>query len=297
MKANEYKSCSLCARGCRVDRSISRGFCGMGDMPAVARAALHMWEEPIISGTRGSGTVFFSGCSLACEFCQNREISLGKAGTPVSVERLAEIMLSLKAEGAHNINLVTPTHFIPSVRRAIILAKERGLDIPIVYNTGSYDTPEALRTLAGLVDIYLPDLKYYTSRAAALSAAPDYPSVARKAIAEMVRQTGTPVVDGSGIMRRGTVVRILLLPGHVAEAKLSLSYLYKTYGDKIYISLMSQYTPMPKMSSPLDRRVTRAEYRELCDYAAALGVKNCFTQDISSSAKAYIPAFDGTGVD
>ena len=296
MSTNEYKSCTLCARRCGVDRNRSRGYCGMGDTPTLARAALHMWEEPIISGTRGSGTVFFSGCSLACEFCQNREISRGGCGTPVSVERLVEIMLSLKEAGAHNINLVTPTHFIPSIREAIILAREGGLDIPIVYNTGSYDTVEALRTLRGLVDIYLPDLKYYTSRTAALSHAPDYPTVARLAIEEMVSQTGEPVFDSEGVMQRGTVVRILLLPGHTAEAKLSLGYLYKTYGDKIFVSLMSQYTPTENMESPLDRRVTRAEYRELLDYAATLGIKNCFTQELSSATEAFIPDFDGTGV-
>ena len=296
MKANEYKACRLCARNCGVDRSSSRGFCGMGDFPVISRAALHFWEEPIISGTRGSGAVFFSGCSLACTFCQNREISRGECGLPVSVEGLAKIMLDLKEEGAHNINLVTPTHFVPSIREAIILAKDAGLDIPIVYNTGSYDARDTLRSLAGLVDIYLPDLKYFSSRAARLSKSPDYPAVAREAIAEMVEQTGEPKLNEEGLMKRGTVVRILLLPGHVAEAKLSLSYLYKTYGDRIFISLMSQYTPMPGMPAPLDRRVTRAEYRELCDYAESLGVERCFVQDISSATEAFIPDFDGTGV-
>lgn len=296
MKRNEYKSCGLCQRGCGVDRSVSVGFCGMGDVPKIARAALHFWEEPIISGRSGSGAIFFSGCSLSCEFCQNKDISRGRNGIEVSVERLSEIMLELRNKGAHNINLVTPTHFIPSVRDAIVLAKRGGLDIPIVYNTGSYDTVESLKTLSGLVDIYLPDLKYYTSRAAKLSKAPDYPSVARAAIDEMVRQTGAPVIDGEGILRRGTVVRILLLPAHVAEAKLSLGYLYKTYGDKIYVSLMSQYTPSEGMAPPLDRRVTRAEYRELIAYADSLGIKNCFTQDIDSAKEEYIPAFDGTGV-
>lgn len=296
MKRNEYKSCTLCSRRCGVDRSIARGFCGMGDKPTVARAALHMWEEPIISGTRGSGTIFFSGCSLSCEFCQNREISQGRTGTPVSEERLSEIMLELRDKGAHNINFVTPTHFLPSIREAIILAKNKGLDIPIVYNTGSYDTREALKTLEGLVDIYLPDLKYYTPRTAALSHAPDYPRVAREAIDEMVRQAGEPLFDSEGIMRRGTVVRILLLPGHTAEAKLSLGYLYKTYGDKIYVSLMSQYTPRADLPHPLDRRVTRDEYRELLDYADSRGVKNCFIQDCDSASEEYIPDFDGTGV-
>lgn len=296
MKANEYLNCTLCARACGVDRRTSRGFCGMGCVPTVARAALHAWEEPPISGTRGSGAIFFSGCSLSCVFCQNREISRGRFGIPVSADRLCEVMLELSLRGAHNINFVTPTHFIPSVREAIISARARGLDIPIVYNTGSYDSVSALRTLDGLVDIYLPDLKYYTARSARLSSAHDYPEVARAAIGEMVRQTGPAVFDSEGIMMRGTLVRILLLPGHVAEAKLSLKYIHDTYRDDVFISLMSQYTPMPGMKSPLDRAVTREEYRQLVDYAERLGVKNCFIQELTSSGECFIPDFDGTGI-
>jgi putative pyruvate formate lyase activating enzyme len=256
-----------------------------------------MWEEPPISGTRGSGTVFFSGCSLGCVFCQNRDISRGVSGIRITTERLSEIMLELEDAGAHNINFVTPTHYVPTIREAIISARRQGLAIPIVYTTGSYDTPETLRSLDGLVDIYLPDFKYYRPETARLySHAADYPAVARAAIAEMVRQTGRAELDADGLMTRGTVVRILLLPGHVAEAKLILHYLYATYGDSIYLSLMNQYTPMNGMKSPLDRRVTREEYDQLTDYALRLGVTNCFIQDGGTAEESFIPPFDNAGV-
>lgn len=297
MSDKSYENCHLCARNCGVDRRYTRGFCKMSDSPTVARAALHFWEEPPISGTRGSGTVFFSGCSLSCIYCQNNAISRGESGRVISVDRLAEIMISLERDGAHNINLVTPTHFIPSIREAIVTARKRGLTLPIVYNTGSYDSVDALRTLDGLVDVYLPDLKYFRpDTAAALSLAGDYPTVARSAIAEMVRQTGPAVIDSDGIMLRGTIVRILLLPGHVAEAKLSLKYLYDTYGDSIYISLMNQYTPMPGMHQPLDRAVTREEYRQLTDYASRLGITGAFVQEAGTAAESFIPPFDYTGI-
>ena len=293
MKKISYENCHLCARNCGVDRTESVGFCGMPSDVYVSRAALHMWEEPIISGTRGSGTIFFSGCSLKCVFCQNRKISRGRVGETVSVSRLSQMMLDLEKEGAHNINLVTPTHYIPSVREAILLAKNRGLTIPIVYNTSSFDTPEALAQLEQLVDIYLPDFKYFTSKSAAeLSAAPAYPEAARLAIAEMFRQVGAPIFTDDGMLKRGVVVRILLLPGHVAEAKLILKYLYDTYGDKIYVSLMSQYTPMDDMPRPLDRRVTHEEYGQLIDYACRLGVKNAFVQEGSAASESFIPDFN-----
>ena len=264
---------------------------------SVARAALHFWEEPPISGSRGSGTIFFSGCSLSCVFCQNREISRGRAGKMVTSEQLANIMLDLQSQDAHNINLVTPTHFIPSIKEALILAKARGLTVPIVYNTGSYDTPKALRMLDGLIDIYLPDLKYYTSRTAdALSNAEDYPDVAREAIAEMYRQVGEPIFDADGIMKRGVIVRILLLPGRVAEAKLSLKYLLDTYGDGIYISLMNQYTPMEGMTPPLDRPVTHEEYAQLTDYAERIGLKKGFTQEFGTASESFIPPFDSNSI-
>lgn len=295
--ALSYENCALCEHRCGVNRHLGeRGFCQMTDEITVARAALHKWEEPIISGSRGSGAIFFSGCSLGCSFCQNREISRGQSGRVISTGRLAEIMLDLKDLGAHNINLVTPTHFAPAVKEAIIIAKGSGLDIPIVYNTSSYDTPEALRALDGLVDVYLPDFKYYTPKTAKkLSFAENYPDAAKQAVAEMVRQKPKPEIK-EGIMTSGVIARILLLPGHVAEAKLVLKYLYGTYGDSIYVSLMNQYTPMPDMQKPLDRRVTHAEYEDLVAYAEKLGLKNGFTQDFGTATKAFIPEFDNTGV-
>ena len=269
----------------------------MSDELYISRAALHHWEEPPISGNNGSGTIFFSGCSLSCVFCQNVDISRGRSGKQVTVDRLAEIMLELQGKKAHNINLVTPTHYIPSIAEAIVKARGDGLTLPIVYNTGSYDSVEALRSLDGLVDIYLPDLKYYrASTAGEYSLAPDYPEVARAAIAEMYRQVGSPVFDGDGIMRRGVIVRLLLLPGHVAEAKLNLKYLTDTYGDNIYVSLMNQYTPMENMKAPLNRKVTRDEYFDLLDYAHRIGLKNGFTQDFGTASESFIPPFDNTGV-
>ncbi len=297
MPQNAYQNCTLCARNCAVDRNITTGFCKMPSDLHLARAALHHWEEPVISGTRGSGTIFFSGCSLCCVFCQNNEISRGISGRDVSIDRLAEIMLELQTQGAHNVNLVTPTHYVPSIREAIIIAKKKGLDLPIVYNTGSYDSIETLRMLDGLVDIYLPDLKYFRATTAKkFSFAENYPDVARAAIAEMVGQIGKPEINAEGIMTRGVIVRLLLLPGHVAEAKLSLKYLLDTYGDSIYVSLMNQYTPMPNMSPPLNRRVTRAEYADLVDYAERLGIENGFTQDFGTAEESFIPPFDNTGI-
>ncbi len=253
-----------------------------------------MWEEPIISGENGSGTVFFSGCSLGCTYCQNRAISRGNAGREVTEGELAEVMLALQAAGAHNINLVTPTHYVPGIVYAADLAKGAGLKIPIVYNTGSYDTVDTVKMLDGIVDIYLPDLKYYrNSTALELSGAENYPRAARDAIAEMVRQRPEPVIE-DGLMKSGVIVRILLLPGHLAEAKLNLKYLYNTYGDSIYISLMNQYTPMPNMPKPLNRKVTNREYDELTEYALKLGIKNAFIQEGGTQSESFIPDFDNT---
>lgn len=264
--------------------------------PVVARASLHMWEEPPISGERGSGTIFFSGCSLGCIYCQNRKISDGW-GKAVSEERLSEIMLELKRAGAHNINLVTPTHFVPSIRRAVALAKSKGLDIPIVYNTASYETTKTVRSLRGVVDIFLADFKYAREDSAQkYSSAKDYPSVAKAAIEEMVSLVGEPEFDTGGMMRSGVIVRLLLLPSHLIEAKLALRYIYKTYGDKVYVSLMNQYTPMSGVTSPLDRRVSEEEYRSLISYAAELGVNNAFIQEGGAASESFIPAFDLRGV-
>ncbi len=294
---NEYRECKLCAHNCGVNREIEYGKCRMPDKLKISRAALHMWEEPIISGNAGSGTIFFSGCSLGCVYCQNREISRGLCGAEVSIERLSDIMLSLQSQGAHNINLVTPTHYVPSIKKALIKAKADGLSLPIVYNTASFDNSDTLKSLEGLVDIYIPDLKYHKEKTAKeLSFAEVYPSAARAAISEMVRQRQKPVIE-DGIMSEGVVARILLLPAHVAEAKLSLKYLLDTYGDSIYISLMCQYTPMSGMKAPLNRRVTHAEYEDLLAYADKIGLKNGFVQELSSAKESYIPSFDYTGVE
>ena len=297
MQLFEYSECRLCARSCGVDRNAGKlGVCRVGADPVVARAALHAWEEPPISGTHGSGTVFFAGCSLGCIYCQNSTISRAAYGKTVTIDRLCEIMLELEGQGAHNINFVTPTHYAPSIIAATRAARVKGLSVPIVYNTSSYDTPETIRSLDGVVDIYLADYKYTLPRtAAAYSHAVDYPDVARAAIAEMVKQKGGAVIR-DGIMQSGVIVRVLLLPGHVAEAKLCVKYLYETYGDSIYISLMSQYTPMPGMPSPLDRPVTSAEYDELVDYAVKKGLTNAFIQDGTSAKESFIPPFDNTGV-
>lgn len=279
-------------RRCGVDRNNnSVGFCTCSAEMTVSRCDLHMWEEPIISGECGSGTIFFSGCSLGCIYCQNSKISRKQVGESVSSEELAGMMLTLQSRGAHNINFVTPTHFAPGIADSILIARKNGLKIPTVYNTGSYDAPETVQLLDGLIDVYLPDLKYYLSRTAKkLSDAADYPDSARNLIELMVKQRGAPVIK-DGLMKSGVLVRILLLPQHIAEAKLSLKYLYSTFGDDIYISIMSQYTPMNDSPPPLDRRVSISEYEEICDYAIALGIKNAFLQERDSAKDAYIPDF------
>ena len=292
MPKNEYSECKLCARTCGVDRNEAVGYCNMSADTYVSYYSLHRWEEPPISGERGSGTIFFDGCSLGCIFCQNAKISRGRNGVSLDDTQLASIMLELQSAGAHNINFVTPTHFSPAIASGIKAARASGLCIPTVYNTGSYDSVDALKRLDGLIDIYMPDLKYYKADTAKkYSNAPDYPVVARAAISEMFRQVGPAELDGNGLMKKGLIIRILLLPGHVAEAKLSLKYVYNTYGDKVYVSLMNQYTPMPDMKPPLNRKVTRDEYRSLVDYAERLGVINAFIQEWGTAEESFIPPF------
>lgn len=294
------KECHLCPRNCGVDRLAGqKGFCGVDAGIMVARAALHMWEEPCISGKEGSGAVFFSGCSLGCAFCQNRTISKGQSGKVITVEHLAELFLDLQAQKANNINLVTAGHFLPQVREALILAKEQGLTIPVVYNSSGYEKAEMLWYLEGLVDIYLPDLKYLEADLAGkYSHAKDYPEVAMKALEEMVRQVRTPEFDERGMMKKGVIVRHLLLPGHVRNSKKVLEYLYGTYGDQIYISLMNQYTPMPAMKDDpqLSRKVTDREYDRLLDHAISFGVTNCFIQEGETAKESFIPEFNGEGI-
>ena len=292
--------CTLCPRECGVNRMKGeRGYCGMGAEPVVARASLHMWEEPCISGREGSGTVFFSGCSLGCIFCQNIDIARGEAGIPITVERLSEIFLEQQARGANNINLVTACHFVPQTVLALRRAKAEGLRIPVVYNSSGYEKRETLRLLDGLVDIYLPDFKYMDGQLAKkYSKAEDYPSVAREALREMIRQVPEVQFDERGMMTRGVIVRLLLLPGHVKDAKRIVEYLLNTWGNRIYISLMNQYTPLPAVAEDplLCRRVTPREYERLLDYALFLGLENGFMQDGQVAKESFIPAFDGEGV-
>ena len=267
----------------------------------MARAALHFWEEPCISGENGSGAVFFSGCALHCVFCQNENIANGTAGKAISTERLGEIFLELQEKGANNINLVTPGQFVPQIIRAVELARNQNLKIPIVYNTGSYENVDTIRSLEGIVDIYLPDFKYWNNALSAkYSHAPDYPSVAKRAIGEMVRQTGAAVFeDGEdSLMKRGTIVRHLILPGCTKDSKAVLRYLHETYGDHIYISIMHQFTPLPNVEKypELNRRITKREYNDVVDFALAIGIENGFIQEGETAKESFIPEFDNEGV-
>lgn len=298
---NFLKDCTLCPRRCHADRlSGQTGYCGQTAEITAARAALHFWEEPCLSGDRGSGAVFFSGCNLRCVFCQNHDIAIGRAGQSVSVSRLTEIFLELQTKGAHNINLVSPTHFIPQIALALDAARQQGLLLPVVYNTGSYEEPDALRLLEGLVDIYLPDLKYFSPELSKrFSQAPDYFEKAAAALAEMYRQVGPPLfTDENGLLQRGMIVRHLVLPGQTRDSKKILRYLYETYGDNIYISIMNQYTPLPQVAHipELNRRVTTEEYDRVLHFARRLGISNGFRQEGSAAAESFIPAFDGEGL-
>jgi len=297
---NKYENCLLCPRKCGINRSTGQtGVCGVSSEIKVARAALHYWEEPCISGKRGSGAVFFSGCSLHCVFCQNREISDGKEGKVISKERLSDIFMELADKGANNINLVTPGQYIPDIVWAVNDAKSRGMKLPIIYNTSGYENVTELKLLEGIVDVYLPDFKYMDSTLSArYSRAKDYPSVAKQALSEMVRQQPDVVIDdATGLIQKGVIVRQLLLPGHVNDAKAVLKYLYDTYHDHIYISMMSQFTPIALKDYPeINRTVTRREYERLVDYALEIGITNAFIQEGDVAKDSFIPAFDCEGV-
>lgn len=297
---NKYENCLLCPRKCGINRRTGQtGVCGVSSEIKVARAALHYWEEPCISGKRGSGAVFFSGCSLHCVFCQNREISDGKAGKVISKERLSDIFMELADKGANNINLVTPGQYIPDIVWAVNDAKSRGMKLPIIYNTSGYENVTELKLLEGIVDVYLPDFKYMDSTLSArYSRAKDYPSVAKQALSEMVRQQPDVVIDdATGLIQKGVIVRQLLLPGHVNDAKAVLKYLYDTYHDHVYISTMSQFTPIALNDYPeINRTVTRREYERLVDYAIKIGITNAFIQEGNVAKDSFIPAFDCEGV-
>ena len=297
---NKYENCLLCPRKCGINRRTGQtGVCGVSSEIKVARAALHYWEEPCISGKRGSGAVFFSGCSLHCVFCQNREISDGKEGKVISKERLSDIFMELAGKGANNINLVTPGQYIPDIVWAVNDAKSRGMKLPIIYNTSGYENVTELKLLEGIVDVYLPDFKYMDSTLSArYSRAKDYPSVAKQALSEMVRQQPDVVIDdATGLIQKGVIVRQLLLPGHVNDAKAVLKYLYDTYHDHVYISMMSQFTPIALKDYPeINRTVTKREYERLVNYALEIGIANAFIQEGDVAKDSFIPAFDCEGV-
>lgn len=284
---------------CMADREITTGYCGVKNTLRVARAALHFWEEPCISGEEGSGAVFFTGCNLRCVFCQNFQIARAEQGKEITIERLSEIFLELQAQEANNINLVTATHYVPQVILALKSAKKNGLNIPVVYNCGGYESVETLKMLEGLVDIYLPDFKYVdTERAKRYSHAENYPEVAKAALAEMVRQQPEAEFDERDIMKKGVIVRHLMLPGGIKDSKAVVKYLYETYGDQIYISLMNQYTPLPHVEEypEINRKVKKFEYDRLVDYAISLGVENGFIQEGETAKESFIPAFTNEGV-
>ena len=299
-RKNMYENCNLCPRKCGIDRTAGkRGACGADEKIKIARAALHFWEEPCISGENGSGAVFFSGCQLHCEFCQNKDISDCAAGKTVDAGRLTEIFLELKEQGAYNINLVTPSHFAPSVIEALEDAKRQGMDLPVVYNTGGYDSVDTIKLFEGIVDVYLPDFKYMDENLALrFSGVKNYPDVAKAAIREMVRQQPKAVFDGYDMIKSGVIVRQLLLPGHVKDAMHILSYLHDTYGEKIYISMMSQYTPVRKFieHTELNRKVTKREYERYIQYAMDIGIENGFIQEGDVAEESFIPEFNGFGV-
>ena len=292
--------CNLCPRECNVDRGLGKiGFCKVPNHIKVARAALHFGEEPCISGEEGSGTVFFSGCNLRCVYCQNRKIAEGVFGKEVTVERLVAIFLELQEKGANNINLVTPSHYVLQIVKALKMAKEQGLTVPIVYNSSAYEKVEVLRLLEGLVDVYLPDFKYMDAMLSKkYSNAKDYPNVAKAALKEMVRQVGEPKFDERGILINGVVVRHLVLPGYTKESKSVIQYLYETYGNHIYISILSQFTPLKGLEEypELNRKLREEEYNEVVDYAIEIGVENGFIQEGDVAEESFIPDFDGQGV-
>ena len=292
--------CNLCPRECDVDRGLGKiGFCKVPNRIKVARAELHFWEEPCISGEEGSGTVFFSGCNLRCVYCQNRKIAEGVYGKEITVDRLAAVFLELQEKGANNINLVTPSHYVLQIIDALKMAKTKGLGIPVVYNSSAYEKVETLKLLEGLVDVYLPDFKYMDEvLSEKYSRAKNYPGIAKKAIEEMIRQVGNAKFNEKDMLIKGVVVRHLVLPGYVEDSKKVIKYLYETYGNEIYISILSQFTPLEGLDNypEINRKLTEEEYDEVVDYAIELGVENGFIQEGDVAKESFIPDFDGQGV-
>lgn len=293
--------CELCPRMCGVDRSKKRGFCGMGDKITAAKAMLHFWEEPCISGECGSGTIFFSGCVMKCVFCQNYNISFENIGREISEERLAEIFLELEEKGALNINLVNPTHFVPQILRSIKTARKHGLSVPIVYNSGGYERVETLRMLEGRIDVYLPDVKYFSDELAVrFSAAPNYFDTVMNAVAEMVRQTGRPRFDEYGIINKGVIVRHLVLPWQYRDSIEVIKHIGERFGGELLFSLMSQYTPFGRVKTDpmferMNRRITTFEYRKALEAVYEAGLEG-FVQEKSSAREEYTPRFDFDGI-
>lgn len=293
-------NCNVCPRNCGIDRISGKvGFCKSGVTVKVAKAYGHMWEEPCVSGTKGSGTVFFSNCNLRCVFCQNHDISQSSIGKEISVERLSEIFLEQQAKGYHNINLVNPTHYVPQIITALGMAKKSGLTIPVVYNSNGYENIESIKALNGYIDVYIPDLKYFNDKyAIKYSSAPNYFNIASKVIEEMVVQVGTPVFNEDDIMIKGVIIRHLMLPGLLFDSKKVVDYIYKIFGDSVYLSLMNQYTPMFKATeyAEINRPLNPDHYDSLIDYCVDLGYKNAFIQESGTSSTVYVPDFNLQGI-
>lgn len=290
-------SCTLCPRTCKVNRNEGYlGFCKATNKMKIGGYRLHMWEEPIITGKNGSGCIFFSGCNLMCVYCQNYDISTKNNGEEITIERLASICLELEKMGAANINLVTPTHYIPLIRNSLVLAKKQGLKLPIIYNTSGYDSIEGLKQLEGLIDIYMPDLKYYSNALGKYSKVENYFEYATLALEEMYRQVGKPVYDKE-ILIKGVIVRHLMLPTHLEDSKKIMKYLYDKYKDNIIISIMNQYTVVKPLPYPeLNRSVTEKEYDSLIEYAYNIGIRAAFTQEKESQDTSFIPSFKGDSI-
>lgn len=299
--ASLFSSCRLCPRECSVNRKRGElGFCRMNSQLTAALATLHFWEEPCISGKNGSGAIFFSGCNLGCVYCQNAQISRGKVGKEITVGRLCDIFFELKERGAHNINLVTATHFLPSVLEAVKKAKSDSIGLPFIYNCGGYEKADMLKRCEGLIDIYLSDFKYMSSDLAAkYSSAHDYPQTAQKALCEMIRQQPKCIFDSNGMLLRGVIVRHLMLPGCLKDSKKVLHYLHQAWGNKIFISIMSQYTPPSEALSDfreLNRPLKKTEYEKLVDYAISVNITQAFIQEGEAASESFIPMFDCRGI-
>ena len=295
----DLHNCRLCPRDCGVDRYKGTGFCGAGDKARVALVSLHPWEEPCLTGEKGAGTVFFSYCSLRCCFCQNHEISHGGKGEEVTEERLAEIFLEQQERGAATLDLVTPTHYVPQIISALGLARAKGFSLPVVYNSSAYEKVETIEALQGMVDIYLPDLKYFSGESArAYSEAKDYPEVAKAAIRAMFQQVGPLQFREDGSLESGVIVRHMVLPGHRRESMEILDWLWQEFGDEVQLSLMSQYTPMYRAGEhkKLSRRLTTFEYDSVVEHALKLGITRCYIQERRAASEEYVPEFDGRGV-